>query len=97
MRRSNLSKAVGISALALSTAILPLNTHALAQNTTGNSTAGTSSTTGSGTQTSTTDNGPDWGWLGLLGLIGLAGLFRKRPEPARYQDPGSVSSTTYRD
>jgi MYXO-CTERM domain-containing protein len=25
----------------------------------------------------TTDNGTDWGWLGLLGLLGLAGMFNK--------------------
>lgn len=38
-----------------------------------------------GETTAMTDEGFDWGWLGLLGLIGLAGLAgsRRRTEPAR--------------
>lgn len=41
-------------------------------------------TTGTTTTATTSDDGFDWGWLGLLGLLGLAGLRRRddRPYPA---------------
>jgi MYXO-CTERM domain-containing protein len=41
-----------------------------------------------------TDDGFDWGWLGLLGLIGLAGLAgsRRRHEPVRTTTTGTTGT-----
>jgi MYXO-CTERM domain-containing protein len=102
MKISNLSKLVTAGVLSASVAVLPFNLPASAQSNTG-----TGSTTDTTTTTTprqsvdntarTTDDGFDWGWLGLLGLVGLAGLIpRKHEEPVRYRDPNEVSSTTYR-
>lgn len=103
MKLSNLSKVVGAAILTCSLAALPSNLPASAQSSTsGGSTNGTAtdnSTTGGTTGTTqsqgtdNTDRGFDWGWLGLIGLAGLAGLARKREEPVRYRDPGTVGTT----
>lgn len=45
------------------------------------------------TDSTSHESGFDWGWLGLIGLAGLAGLARKREEPTRYRDPGTVGTT----
>lgn len=99
MKLSNLSKVVGVGAIALSTAILPLNMPASAQTDTG--TTGTTGTTGverEGVAYQETENDFDWGWLGLLGLLGLAGLAgKKRSEPTAYRDPNTVGTTGYRE
>ena len=97
--KSNLSKIVGASVLALSLATLP------AQAQTNDNTGGTTGTTTENTQTTgtdatttRTDDGFDWGWLGLIGLAGLAGLAgKKRAEPTVYRDPNAVGTTTYRE
>jgi len=106
MKISNLSKLIAAGVLSASVAVLPLNLPASAQSNTG---TGTGTGTGSTTDTTTTtprqgvdntyrtDDGFDWGWLGLLGLTGLAGLIpRKQEEPTRYRDPNETGSTTYR-
>lgn len=42
-----------------------------------------------------TDDGFDWGWLGLLGLIGLAGLKGLKHDTApRYRDHDRVTTST---
>lgn len=101
MKISNLSKLVAAGALSASVAILPLNLPVSAQTNTGTGTTTDTTTTtprqGVDNIVRTTDDGFDWGWLGLLGLIGLAGLMpRKQEEPTRYRDPNETSSTTYR-
>lgn len=102
MKISNLSKLIAAGVLSASVAVLPLNLPASAQSNTGtSSTTDTTTTTtprqGVDNTARTTDNGFDWGWLGLLGLVGLAGLMpRKHEEPTRYRDPNEASSTTYR-
>lgn len=89
MKLSNLSKVVGVGALTLSTAIMPLNLPASAQE---------AAPEVPGEIIENEDNGFDWGWLGLLGLIGLAGLAgKKRSEPAAYRDPNTVGTTGYRE
>ena len=63
------------STLLLSVLLAPVSAFAQTDTTTGT----TDTTTGT-TTTSTpanTDDGFDWGWLGLLGLAGLAGLRRR--------------------
>ena len=39
---------------------------------------GTGAATTATSRSTATDDGFDWGWLGLLGLIGLAGLMGRR-------------------
>lgn len=101
MKLSNLSKVVGVSALALSAAVMPLNLPASAQNdpSSGSTTPDTTVETAPTQETGYAgDNDFDWGWLGLLGLLGLAGLAgKKRAEPAAYRDPNTVSTTGYRE
>jgi len=49
----------------------------------GNTVDGTNTLGNRGYRATATNNGSNWGWLGLLGLIGLAGLFtgdRRRAE-----------------
>lgn len=92
MKRPNLSKIVGASALALSLATLPLTLPVSAQTTTAPNRTNVETDRRAGTY-DTRDNDFDWGWLGLLGLIGLAGLAgRKRDEPARYREPNEVGT-----
>ena len=67
--RVNLRAVVLASALAL-VAVVP----AAAQPPSGSAPGDTSG----GYTTGRTDNGTDWGWLGLLGLAGLLGLIPKR-------------------
>ncbi|HEY9812010.1 MAG TPA: WGxxGxxG family protein [Candidatus Sericytochromatia bacterium] len=100
MKISNITKFVGASVLAASVAVVPLNLPASAQSNTGSNTTTDTTTTTAPTQgvdNTSTDDGFDWGWLGLLGLGGLAGLLgRKHQEPVAYRDPNEVGSTTYR-
>lgn len=100
MKLSHLSKIAGASAIALSMAVMPLTLPASAQTDTAPNTApGTTvETVPTDRVAYETDDGFDWGWLGLLGLAGLAGLAgRKRQEPTAYRDPNTVSTTGYRD
>lgn len=95
MKVSNLSKFIGVSVLAASVAVLPLNLPASAQTNSGADNTTTSPRQGVG-DTSRDDNF-DWGWLGLLGLVGLAGLSgRKRPDNARYRTDDQAGTTNYR-
>lgn len=104
MKRSHLSKFVGVGILALGVAVMPLNLPASAQTDTTAPTTTGNTTTGDAMGNDATadvageqgDRDFDWGWLGLLGLGGLAGL-AKRNEPARYQDPNVVGTTGYRE
>jgi hypothetical protein len=73
-----------------------MSTSAIAQDTTGGSTAGT--TTGATDTTRTNDdNGTDYGWIGLLGLAGLAGLMKKPDRvvthETRVTPPGTGTGT----
>lgn len=96
MKRSDLSKLVGASAIGLGVAILPLSMPVSAQTDTA---PGTTIAPDATTQTqpiqevNTGDRDFDWGWLGLIGLAGLAGLSGKREEPVRYRDPDPVGTT----
>ena len=93
MLRKNLSKIVGVSAIALSATVMPLTLPASAQVV----------EPGVGVEREAEiyendDDGFDWGWLGLIGLAGLAGLAgKKRQEPTAYRDPGVTTTSTYRD
>lgn len=100
---TNLTKIAGAAILACSLAVLPSNLPASAQQ---NDTSGSGATTtapdnaaASGTEgtDAARDDGFDWGWLGLIGLAGLAGLARKKEEPARYRDPGTVGTANSRE
>ena len=97
MRFSSFSKIIGISAIAVSATILPLNLPANAQII--------------APEVEREDiyeddgDGFDWGWLGLIGLFGLAGLAgkNKRREPATERESvegnriGDREPTAYRD
>ncbi|WP_088891409.1 WGxxGxxG family protein [Leptolyngbya ohadii] len=102
-----LSKMIGASALALSLSVLPA-TIASATTTTGttDTTTTTDTTAVPNTTADTTpaadvesNDGFDWGWLGLLGLIGLAGLAgKKRDDQAvHYREPDVTTRTGYRE
>lgn len=98
MKRSHLSKTLGVSVVGLSLAVLS-HLPVSAQTETAPNTTTTAPNTGYTTQTEG-DRDFDWGWLGLLGLAGLAGLARRPQEPTRYRDPDvgtSTTSTTYRE
>ncbi|MCC5661597.1 WGxxGxxG-CTERM domain-containing protein [Nostoc sp. XA010] len=93
MKRSDISKVIGSSILAVGLAVTPLIMPASAQSNTSGDTNTTSRTDNTSTQgaNSRDDNGFDWGWLGLLGLAGLAGLAKgKRSESTAYRDPNAV-------
>lgn len=93
MKFSNLSKLVSVGALSLGLSFLPVVNSASAQDTTG-----TADTTPAADVES--NDGFDWGWLGLLGLIGLAGLAGKKHDDTatRYRDPDvSRTGTSYRE
>lgn len=98
MKRSNLSKLIGASAIGLGIAMLPLSMPVSAQTDTAPGTTAPDATTQTapiqGTEdVNTGDRDFDWGWLGLIGLAGLAGLSRKSEEPTRYRDPDPVGTT----
>ncbi|CAM4303844.1 WGxxGxxG family protein [Deinococcus marmoris] len=77
------------STLLLSLLLAPVSAFAQTDTTTGT----TDTTTGTTTSTPVnTDDGFDWGWLGLLGLAGLAGL-RRRDDRAH---PTSTTATDRR-
>lgn len=82
MKSSNLSRLLGTALLTGTLAIVPLTLQAEAQT----NDTGTSTQTNADVRNSDTNQGFDWGWLGLLGLIGLAGLAGKRKEPTVYRD-----------
>jgi hypothetical protein len=87
-----LAKIVGLGALSLSLATLPMINSVSAQDA---STSGNTTTTTTATES---DRDFDWGWLGLLGLAGLAGLAAKKRDDntARYQDPNVATTTSSR-
>ena len=67
MKNKSLVTWLGTGAIALSFAVLPSILPASAQTTTDDPVEPVGTVV-------TTDDGFDWGWLGLLGLLGLAGL-----------------------
>jgi MYXO-CTERM domain-containing protein len=67
---------------------------ALAQSTTTNTNAPTTSSARNDTGNRADDRGFDWGWLGLLGLAGLAGLMRKDRSPVRDTRVGGTTTAT---
>lgn len=73
MKNKSLATWLGTGALAVSLAVLPSVLPASAQTGTGTGTDGVGTTTTT-TNDNYSDDGFDWGWLGLLGLAGLAGL-----------------------
>jgi MYXO-CTERM domain-containing protein len=75
MKTNNFSKYAG--AVALATTLL-CAVPAQAQNTTGGTSAGGSTSSMQSDQSS--DRGSNFGWIGLIGLLGLLGL-RKRETP----------------
>ena len=92
MKRSDISKVIGSSILAVGLAITPLIMPASAQSSTSGDTNTTSRTDNTSTQgVDNRDNHNfNWGWLGLLGLAGLGGLAKgKRSEPTDYRDPNA--------
>ncbi|MEB3281846.1 MAG: WGxxGxxG family protein [Lyngbya sp.] len=91
MKFSNLTKLVGVSALALTLSILPSVHPASAQV--------TDDPVPNRTLEYEDDNDFDWGWLGLIGLAGLAGLRgRKHDETVRYREPDvTTTGTRYRE
>ncbi|HEY9700654.1 MAG TPA: WGxxGxxG family protein [Trichocoleus sp.] len=112
MKLSNVSKLIGAGALAASLSILPATIASATSGTTGGTTGGTTTTTDPATTTTTgttadttpssdveSNDGFDWGWLGLLGLIGLAGLAGKKrdDEAVRYREPDVTTRTGYRE
>ncbi|MHC5916482.1 MAG: WGxxGxxG family protein [Nostoc sp.] len=93
MKRSDISKVIGSSILAVGLAVTPLIMSASAQSSTSGDTNTTSRTDNTSTQgvNNTDDNGFDWGWLGLLGLAGFAGLAKgKLSESTAYRDPNAT-------
>lgn len=94
MKRSDISKVIGSSILAVGLAITPLIMPASAQSNSSGDANTTSRTDNTSTQGADTRDNNDfnWGWLGLLGLAGLAGLAKKgnRSEPTAYRDPNAV-------
>lgn len=93
MKTSNFLKAASLGVLALSLTVLPVS----AQNTPTDNVPDTTNSVPDTTTTIRTENGTDWGWLGLLGLFGLLGLNKRRyDEPSRYQDPDPINRTTTR-
>jgi MYXO-CTERM domain-containing protein len=73
MRPIDIRKAMMGSLLVLGLSTMSLASPAFAQGT------GTDANTTQTTMDDTTDDGMDWGWIGLLGLAGLLGL-RRRPD-----------------
>lgn len=91
MRFTSLPKWIGAGVITASLAIAPLTFPAQAQQ---NTAPGTTTQPGTQVQTRDTDDGFDWGWLGLLGLLGLAGLAgNKRREPINRVDNEPVNYT----
>ena len=99
MKNSKISNVLGMSALALSLAVLPA-TIGSAQNAapgTGTGTTGdTTTTTTTGTDNADYNNEGRNGYWGLLGLLGLFGLLgrKSRDESTAYRDPGVTTETT---
>jgi hypothetical protein len=94
MKRSDVSKILGSTVLALSLAIAPTVLPASAQTNT--------SPDGTTTDTTTTDRSltdgnyadGDWGLLGLLGLFGLFGRKSRRDDNTVYSNPDVVGSSS---
>lgn len=95
MKRFNVSKAFGISFLALSLATLPVTLPASAQ----------TNTAPDGTAVDTTTNRPatdgdfsdgDWGLLGLLGLFGLFGRRSRKYDDSVAYDRDVVGTSATR-
>jgi hypothetical protein len=98
MKFSNLTKLVSVGALSLGLSVLPVVHSASAQDTT--TVPDTTADTTPAADVESND-GFDWGWLGLLGLIGLAGLSGKKHHDdtnVRYVDPNVTrTGTSYRE
>ncbi|MBE9193514.1 WGxxGxxG-CTERM domain-containing protein [Gloeocapsopsis crepidinum LEGE 06123] len=94
-KSTKLTKLVGVSLLAISTAVTPLILSTSAQAVEPGVGAGVYEREGV-----YEDNDFDWGWLGLIGLAGLAGLAGKgkgrRNDATAYQEPESVRNN-YRE
>ncbi|MCC5666453.1 WGxxGxxG-CTERM domain-containing protein [Nostoc sp. CHAB 5784] len=95
MKRFNVFKILGSTALALSLATLPTVLPASAQTT--SSPDATVTDTNTTTDRAATDRNyqdGDWGLLGLLGLFGLFGRkSRKADDNVAYRDPNAVGSS----
>lgn len=99
MKRSNLTKFVGATALAVSLAVVPLTVQAQTNTTTDTQTNSTVDARGPIAKNTERDQN-HVGWFGLLGLAGLFGLAgKKRRETVRHieTDPsvGTRSTTDY--
>ncbi|MEH2416855.1 WGxxGxxG family protein [Nostoc sp.] len=98
MKRSNISKILGSSVLALSLATLPTVLPASAQTTT--TTTPDASVSGTTTDRTATDRNyqdGDWGLLGLLGLFGLFGRKSRRAnDTVGYGESNVASSSSSR-
>ena len=91
MKRSDLSKILGTSALAISLAVIPSVLPASAQtNTNPNNDRSLTVDTTPFQEANNDYKDGNWGLLGLLGLIGLAGRFRK-------DEPTVVNRDSVRD
>jgi hypothetical protein len=89
-----LSKAIGVTALAIGLTVSSLP--ASAQTNSGTGTTGTNTTSAAPARTTEDHSDANWGWLGLLGLFGLAGLAGKKHNdaPVAYRDPGDARTRT---
>jgi hypothetical protein len=88
-KNNRLFKMLGVSVIAISTAVMPLNLPVSAQ-------ALAPGVGGEREGIYENDNDFDWGWLGLLGLLGLAGKGRRNNDATAYREPDTVR-TGYRD
>jgi hypothetical protein len=91
MKSSNLTKLMSVGALAIGLSILPAH-HASAQTSPGGTTAPDTTVPNTTEDTTPTadiesNDGFDWGWLGLIGLAGLAGLKKRENPTVRYREP----------
>ncbi len=92
MKRFNVSKILGVSALALSLATLPAVVPASAQTTTTPDTTVTDTNTERRVTDGNYQDG-DWGWLGLLGLFGLFGRKSRKDESVGYTNRDVVGTS----
>jgi len=92
MKNFNVSKILGVSALALSLATLPTIVPASAQTTTTPDTTVTDTNTDRRVTDGNYQDG-DWGLLGLLGLFGLFGRKSRKNESVDYANRDVVGTT----
>lgn len=91
MKNKSLVTWLGTGALALSFAVLPSTLPASAQTDTDPATTDPAAPVDT---VVTTDDGFDWGWLGLLGLLGLAGLKGRDHDRATHVERTVTTPTT---